>query len=100
MTVMKSRFRAISHQLHNTTGTPISKVAHIGRFWSILVQKQHLSQYKYVSENTKWIQRNSISYLKYLSAETVMNFSMKSSESRTAIWAALPMRELAVFGKA
>lgn len=41
-----------------------------------------------------------ISYLKYFRAETVINFSMKSSESRTAMCAALPIRELAVFGKA
>ena len=39
-------------------------------------------------------------YLKYFIAATVMNFSMKISESRTAMWAARPMMEFAVLGRA
>ena len=39
-------------------------------------------------------------HLKYLRAATVMNFSMKSSESKTAMWAARPMMVLAVLGRA
>ena len=39
-------------------------------------------------------------YWKYLRAAMTRNFSMKSSESRTAMWAARPIRELVLFGRA
>lgn len=42
----------------------------------------------------------SFPYLKYFSPATSINFSMKSSESRTAICAARPIRAFAVGGKA
>lgn len=42
----------------------------------------------------------SVFYLKYLRPVTRRNFSMKSSESRTAMWAARPIRALAVGGRA
>lgn len=42
----------------------------------------------------------SLLYWKNLRPATRKNFSRKISESRTAIWAARPMRELAVLGRA
>lgn len=39
-------------------------------------------------------------YWKYLRPATRKNFSKKTSESRTAMWAARPIREFAVLGKA
>lgn len=38
--------------------------------------------------------------MKYLSPVTTMNFSMNSSESSTAMWAARPISELALLGRA
>ena len=37
---------------------------------------------------------------KYFNAATIKNFSIKSSESSTAIWAALPMSALVLVGRA
>ena len=39
-------------------------------------------------------------YLKYRSVATMRNFSMNSSESRTAMWAARPIRALVFEGRA
>ena len=39
-------------------------------------------------------------YWKYLRAAMTRNFSIKSSESRTAMWAARPIRELVLLGSA